>query len=80
MEKIARNDDVKKLEDPKWNEKQDWINALEKDFPSCPYYFFDLVCSYVQAHPEEADAVMRGSLKMPEAIKLAEWKKNLSVN
>lgn len=77
---IPRNDDMsKKLDDPLYHERQNWIQQMEKDFPDIPYYFLDLITSYVQAHPEEADKVMRGELKF-ESTKLDEWRKSVKEN
>jgi len=74
MEEIPRNDDLKKLEDPKYHEKMDWINALERDFPNVPYYFLDLITSFVQTNPEEAEKIMKGE-KTFDGTKLDEWRK-----
>jgi len=75
---IPRNDDAeKKLNDPLYHQRQDWVKALEKDFPQIPYYFLDLITSYVQAHPDEADDIMNGNVDLPEATKLTEWRKNV---
>ena len=77
MTTIPRNTDAeKKLNDPLYHQKMDWIKALEKDFPQIPYYFLDLITTYVQAHPEEADDIMNGN-DLPEATKLMEWRKNV---
>lgn len=75
---IPRNPDAdEKLNDPLYHQRQDWVKALEKDFPTIPYYFLDLITSYVQKHPEEADAVMNGKMDVPEAFKLKEWKETI---
>ena len=78
LQQIPRNVDAeKKLNDPLYHQKMDWIKALEKDFPEIPYYFLDLITSYVQAHPDEADDIMNGNIDLPEAMKLTEWRKNV---
>lgn len=64
---------LKKLEDPKYHQKMDWINALEKDYPGVPFYFLDLITSFVQANPEEADKIMNGE-KTFDGTKLDEWR------
>jgi len=75
---IPRNDDAeKKLNDPLYHQRQDWVKALEKDFPQIPYYFLDLITSYVQAHPDEADDIMNGNINLTGATKLTEWRKNV---
>ena len=53
----------------------DWINALEKDYPQVPYYFLDLITSFVQTNPEEAEAIMSGSVDHTDFSKLDEWRK-----
>jgi len=77
IETVPRNDDYeKKLNDPLYHQKQDWISYLEKDFPTIPHYFLDLIASYVQTHPEEAEKVMKGELKF-ESTKLDQWRKDV---
>lgn len=74
-EVIPRNEDgMKKLDDPKYHQRMDWINQLEKDYPGVPYYFLDLITSFVQANPEEAEKLMNGE-KTFEGTKLDEWRK-----
>ncbi len=73
-QEIPRNEGAKKLDDPKYHERMDWINSLEKEFPSVPYYFLDLITSYVQDNPEEAEEVRKGNISFEET-KLDEWRK-----
>ena len=63
-----------KMDDPKYHEKMNWIDSLEKDYPGIPYYFLDLITSFVQANPEEAEKIMNGE-KTFDATKLDEWRK-----
>jgi len=75
QQEIPRNEDAKKkLDDPKYHQKMDWIQGLEKDYPTVPYYFLDLITSFVQTNPEEADAIMNGSVEF-QGTQLDEWRK-----
>lgn len=74
LQEIPRNEDVKKLDDPKYHQKMDWIGALEKDYPTVPYYFLDLITSFVQTNPEQAEAIMQGNVGFDDT-KLDEWRK-----
>jgi hypothetical protein len=73
---IPRHEDVKKLDDPKYHERMNWIDSLEKDYPSVPYYFLDLITSYCQSNPEEAEKIMNGEI-VADANVLHEWKKSV---
>ena len=73
-QEIPRHDDLKKLDDPKYHEKMNWIKALENDYPNVPYYFLDLITSFVQSNPEEAHKIMNGE-KTFDGTKLDEWRK-----
>ena len=75
QQEIPRNADAqKKFDDPKYHEKMDWIGALEKDYPEVPYYFLDLITSFVQANPDEAEAIMTGSVDHTDFSKIDEWR------
>ena len=63
VEELPRNLGVDKLNDANFSKKTDWINALQKDLPSLPNYFADLIVSYCMNNPEEAEAVMNGGLQ-----------------
>ena len=76
MEEIPRNADVEKLKDPEFSQKVDWINALERDFPTLPNYFADLIVSYCMNNPDEAERVMKGE-KVPPADLLTKWKEDV---
>ena len=72
----TRNLDIDKLNDAEFSKKTDWINALQKDLPSLPNYFADLIVTYCMNNPEEAEAVMNGE-EAPAADQLIEWKKSV---